>query len=33
LSQARVIGFQNARDFSAHLGRVGSGGAVKISMN
>jgi thiol:disulfide interchange protein DsbD len=32
LSHARVIGFQNAKAFSEHLGRIESAGAVKLSL-
>jgi thiol:disulfide interchange protein DsbD len=33
LSQARVIGFQNAKTFGEHLDRIDSISAVKLSLN
>jgi len=33
LSEARVIGFQNAGAFRAHLDRIPASGAVKVSQN
>jgi len=33
LGEARVVGFQNAEEFRAHLDRLRASGAIKISQN